>query len=52
MSGPGTAWGGVPPDRVWLPVDGPDSAWAALCWLYRRLRTARPGPRPREIDRV
>ena len=29
---------GIPPDRLWLTVSGPDDAWAALLALYAYLR--------------
>lgn len=34
---------GIPPDRLWLAVSGPDDARAALLALYAYLRE-RPAP--------
>ncbi len=43
---------GVPAGRVWLPVDGPESARAALACLARLRREAPGAPPAAEKDNI
>lgn len=43
---------GIPPERIWLPVDGPDSAKKALLRLFALCRKQPVSPFFREMDQV
>ncbi len=43
---------GVPVGRVWLPVDGPESARAALACLARLRRETAGAPQAAEQDKI
>ncbi len=43
---------GVPPDRVWLPVEGREGARRALDWLYLLRRELVDPPQEEERDKV
>ncbi len=48
---PELPWG-IPPERVWLPVDGPDSAKASLLWLSALYDKQPISPLFQETDQV